>query len=124
MANPSAFHQTPEPQGSDSDWGSVSAPRGTRRVQRVGRSSALTLRLKPTATPSVRMIIRCCWERWLKDVNASNAGVPSGGCKILNGRFDYSGTEIRLRWRANVNQPSMQLARPLHAGGRRARELY
>src|SRR5262249_28003009 len=96
-------------------WGSVSAPRASR-VQRVGRSSARTLMLEPTATSSERMIIRCRWERWLKEGNASNA-VPSGGCKILNGRFDCSGTEIRLRWRANVNQPSMQLARPLHADG-------
>jgi hypothetical protein len=56
-------------------------------------------------------------ERWLKEVNASNA-LPSGGCKVLNGRSDCSIAEIRLRWRANVSQPSTQSARPLLAEGR------
>jgi hypothetical protein len=43
----------------------------------------------------------------------------SSGCKALNRRLDCSAAEIRLRWRANVNQLSMQSARLLHAGGRR-----
>jgi hypothetical protein len=32
--------------------------------------------------------------------------------------LDCSGAQIRLRWRADVNQPSMQSARPLLADGR------
>jgi hypothetical protein len=53
------------------------------------------------------MIIRCRLERRLKEVNASNAAA-SGGCKALNRRLDCSAAEIRLRWRANANQPSLQ----------------
>jgi putative intracellular protease/amidase len=46
---------------------------------------------------------------------------PRGGKRRLqsplNRRLDCSAVEIRVRWRAHVNQPSMQSARPLHADG-------
>jgi hypothetical protein len=73
--------------------------------------------LSPNAggPPSERMIVRCRLERWLKEVNASNAAA-SGDRKTPN---RCPAAEIRLRWRANVNQPSMQSAGPSHADARR-----
>jgi hypothetical protein len=68
--------------------------------------------------PSERMIVRCRLERWLKEVNASNAAA-SGDCKTPN---RCSAAEIRLRWRANVNQPSMHRrgrCTPTRGGSRR-----
>jgi hypothetical protein len=55
-------------------------------------------------------------ERWLKEVNASNALPTGGGCNALNGRFDCSGTEI-----SEVGQPqSAVYAIDAAVAGRRA----